>query len=119
MAQLNLVNRKKLTALSSLTTSLHLTTTLESDAIDCTGYRDAIFITRVVANSTIPVPIYLDGSVDGVTYVQYATVHPDFTTTANNVVTKVTTLPPYVKTRVPAYTTTTYSRFSCKVSLMS
>ena len=121
MADTRSIKTKQITMLShATTTNLKVTTSVLSSAIDLTGYKTGVFVTVVTANATGDPAIYLDGSVDdGTTYVQYATLHPDMTTTANNYITTKGNLPDTVRVRVQPFTTSSDMRFNVKAEVFA
>jgi hypothetical protein len=102
------------------TTVLKVTTSVVGTAIENQDYRSGVFHTIILANASSTPAAYLDASVDGGTnYKQYATLHPDFTTTANSVLTAVSNLPTYLKVRIPSLTTTSSMRLTVKAELFA
>lgn len=102
------------------TTTLGLTTSVVGSAVENQEYRSALFHTNITANASGAPKAYLDVSVDGgTTYTQYATLHPDFTTTANSVLTNVTAIPTFCKVRVQPTTTTSSMRFTVKAEFFA
>jgi hypothetical protein len=95
------------------------TTTAQNVTIDSViqDFASAVFFTSVVSNTSAAPKLYLDASYDGVTYTQYATLHSDFTTTANTKVVGVSPLPMFSKIRFKNATTATACKVQVRVCL--
>jgi hypothetical protein len=113
-------NSAVITAYAKVTTTVTITTastTKTGTAFSAAGYGSGVFITRVVANASGAAKCYLQGSVDGTTYANIATLHSDLTTTANNKYKFVEGLSDYIRIGVTSATTTTHARIGVKCLL--
>lgn len=121
MSDIRSINTKPFTMLNHLTTTnLKVTTSVLSEDIDTTGFMTGVFVTNVLANATGDPAVYLDVSVDkGSNWVQYATLHPDMTTTANLNLVNVSNIPNTVRVRVQPFTTTSDMRITVKAELFA
>lgn len=118
MADTRSIKAEKFTLLSHVTTTtLNTTTAITGDATDVTGYMTGYFVTSVIANSANAPKVYLDVRVDTTNWIQYATLHPDMTTTANAYGLNVSNFPNSVRVRIPVLTTTSTMRFHVKAEL--
>lgn len=102
------------------TTLLPVTTSVLGENVDITGFMTGVFVTNVIANGSASPAVYLDVSVDkGTNFVQYATLHPDMTTTANLNLINVANMPNTVRVRVQPSTTSTNMRFTVKANIFA
>jgi hypothetical protein len=96
------------------TTVLKLTTSHFGSATDITGYRSGLFLCDITANASAAPKIYLQVRIDTTTFVTYATIHPDLTTTANKRFSFVGYLPNSCRVMLKPATTTTHLRYTVK-----
>ncbi len=99
------------------TTEIKVTTSVLGEAFSTIGYHTGYFVTSVIANSANAHKVYLDVRVDTTNWIQYATLHPDMTTTANAVGVNVANFPNTVRVRIPTLTTTSKMRLNVKAEL--
>lgn len=100
-------------------TTLKITTSTTGDATDITGFMTGVFVTSLIMNSTCAPVVYLDVRVDTTNWVQYATLHPDLTTTANANLLNVANMPNTIRCRMNPLTTTTWTRFSVRAEVFA
>ena len=114
------IKTKPITLLSQAAiTTLKITTSTLGEAIDVTGFMTGVFVTSVIVNSTFAPKCYLDTRVDTTNWVQYATLHPDMTTTANANLVNVSNFANSIRVRVNPLTTTTYTQFNVKAEVFA
>jgi len=113
------IKTERVTLYENSAAATHLSTSITGDAIDVTGYMTGVFVTNVIINSTVTPSVYLDTRVDTTNWVQYATLHPDMTTTANLNLVNVSNFANAVRVRVNPITTTSYMKFSVKAEVFA
>ena len=113
------IKTERITMYENSTAATHLTTSITGDTIDVTGYMTGVFVTSVIVNSTLDPAVYLDTRVDTTNWVQYATLHPDMTTTANAYLTNVANFANSVRVRINPVTTTTQIKFNVKAEVFA
>jgi hypothetical protein len=94
------------------TTVLKVTTSHFGSSVDVSGFRSGLFLVKTTANASAAPKLYLQVALDTTTFVTYATLHPDMTTTANNRFTFVGYLPDTCRTMLKPATTTTHLRYT-------
>lgn len=121
MSNIRGIKTKQVTLLSHVTTTtLELTTSILGSTTDITSYMTGVFVTNVISNASSTPAVYLDVSVDsGLVWTQYATLHPDLTTTANNYLLNVANMPNTVRVRIPSLTTTSSMRLTVKAEVFA
>ena len=96
------------------------TTSYTGTEIDCSGFGSGVFFTQVISNAVGGVnpqdnqALYLQQRFDTTTWHTFATIHPDFTTTANNRIEVVEFEGDYLRTMISAGEVTS----SCICSFM-
>lgn len=114
------VRTKRVTLFSqAAVTTLKITTSTLGSDIDVTGFMSGVFVTSVIVNSTYAPKCYLDIRVDTTNWVQYATLHPDMTTTANTKFANVSDFTNHIRVRVNPLTTTTWTQFNVKAEVFA
>jgi hypothetical protein len=113
------IKTKPITLFENALAATHLSTSILGDAIDVTGHMTGVFVTSVIVNSTVAPAVYLDTRVDTTNWVQYATLHPDMTTTANAKLTNVSNFANSIRIRMNPITTTSYIKFNVKAEVFA
>lgn len=109
-----------ITAYAKVTTTVQFTTASGykyGDVFSTAGFGSGVFITRVASNTTAAPKCYLQARVDTTTYANVATIHTDFTTTANAKYKYVEGLPDYCRVALQAATTTSKVKVGVKCLL--
>jgi len=86
--------------------------------VDCSGWGFGIFQTSIVSNVRAAPMLTLEQRLDTTTWVPFATIHPDFTTTANNKMEEVWFHGDYLRLRIASEATTSFiTSFRCIAKL--
>jgi hypothetical protein len=101
---------ERITLLNQAAAATHLSTSVTGSLVNIAAYTRLSILTSVIVNSTGAPAMYLDARVNTTDWVQYATLHPDLTTTANTNFVQSSNVPTEVRVRVQPITTTNYMR---------
>jgi len=101
------------------------TTSYLGTEVDCSGFGSGVFFTQVTSNASAGVnpqdnqALYLQQRFDTTNWITFATIHPDFTTTANNRIETVEFEGDYLRTMIPAgeVTSSVICSFMCYAKL--
>ena len=108
---------KRVNLLNQAAAATHLSTSITGSATDISAYTRLNVLTSVIINSTLAPAMYLDARVDTTNWVQYATLHPDFTTTANANFVQISNCPSSIRVRTQPITTTNYTMIVVRAEL--
>lgn len=101
---------KRITLLNQAAAATHLSTSVLGTVTDISAFTRLNIMTSVLINSTCAPILYLDARVDTTNWIQYATIHPDLTTTANNNFVQSSNVASSIRVRMNPITTTSYIR---------
>jgi hypothetical protein len=106
------------------TTEVQPTTDVNGSAVDVSGYKSGVFLTRVIANASGTPDVVIDGGMITSNYTTtlwgiFATLLADMTTTANNATAYVNGLPDLIRGRITNTTTTSACRYQVSAKLFA